>query len=489
MRSYIMTCHMLLLVMGPLAILGQSNAQHGSKTQQGFDPDSTFSDLALDKAGDNSALSPGESAREKIAANIFVRGSVSKATCYPGEPVLLTYQLFSALQNTSHISVIPALSNCNAVEWPVNDEKITRQKIGNKEYAVLTIREVRLSPFRDGEIRIDPLTVDNEISSRHSGHYSGETRSNPVRLNVLPLPLTNQPPGFSGIIGDYRLRVTVQSARMAAGEMNNLHIEIAGSGSLDNIGVPVIRWPKGMETFIPKQRWQIVKDQFPPSGGTSIDIPFTANRPGPVRLDPILFSYFNPALASYRTLRSDPIALDILPSATASAVKPASPAVAAAPSSFRRGPFLWVTGLLILLAGAAAWFIFRSRRVADPAAIRTGQPAAIPSAPVIADPDPDAVFRTVLEKLSHTTDPAEFYPELKQGLTTFLQDKLATKTSSEEGLLELLRNPAGEGEDLLKQVSFIYSSCGEFLYSPTGTAASFSDLTGQAYAVMDKMPP
>jgi len=388
---YLLLPGILLLAAWPPALIAQSSrgqkspeqkfsAQPSpgqqSPSQKGFNPDSVFADLGLDDAGANSKLNHGESAREKIAGNIFIRGSVSQTTCYPGQPVLLTYQLYSALQSSSHISMLPALPNCNAIEWPVSNEKVIRRRFGGKEYRVLTIWQARLIPFREGAITIDTLTVDNDITytteSGRTGHYSGRTSSSPVALNILPLPVNDRPPGFSGIIGNYRIHAAVKSTSIPAGETDTLHMEISGSGNLDNISPFAIPWPKGIESFTPKQHWQIGKDRFPPAGNTSIDIPFVAGLPGHTVLPPIAFSYFDASLAAYRTIRSDSIFLDILPAtatsgaSAVSAAKSSSDSAAGAlaattPSPSRIRTYGWAIGLFLFLAGCVACFFYRQK--------------------------------------------------------------------------------------------------------------------------------
>jgi hypothetical protein len=493
MRSFRIFCYalllgLLLLSALPVALIAQSPAQ------KGFNPDSVFADLGLDGEGANSVLGHGESSREKIAGNIFIRGSVSKSICYPGQPVLLTYQLYSALQSSSHISILPALPNCNAIEWPVSNEKVTRRRFGGKEYRVLTIWQVRLLPFREGAITIDSLSVDNDITyttaSGKTGHYSGRTSSSPVTLNILPLPVNGRPPGFSGSIGNYQIHAAVRSARIQAGETDTLHIEISGSGNLDNITFPAIAWPKGIEFFPSRQRWKIDKDRFPPTGYTSISIPFVAALPGRRVLPPVSFSYFDASLAAYKTIHSDSLALDILPAAAKALpdrVTTASPTGALItggpqPSSFRT--YGWAIGSLLFLAGCAAWFYYRQKRRRIPLIPATTDLAASPADP---EADPDTHFRTTLEQLTGSPDPTGFYPGLKIWLDSFLQSRLVTRSCSEADLLALLRAHTGEN-DLLGKVSFIYRSCGEFQYSPAGTEAAVSELSGFAWTILEKVP-
>ena len=93
--------------------------------------------------------------------------------------------------------------------------------------------------------------------------------------------------------------------------MNNLHIEIKGSGNFDNIYLPSIAWPKGFDHFIVKEGLAPGKNEFPPSGKKTFDIPFVSNQNGSFELPAISLSYFDPSRKMYQTTTSNPILLYI----------------------------------------------------------------------------------------------------------------------------------------------------------------------------------
>ncbi len=52
----------------------------------------------------NSILKPGEDPQEKIQRLVFIKTTISKKQCYVGEPILVTYQLYTA-------SILPLKGN------------------------------------------------------------------------------------------------------------------------------------------------------------------------------------------------------------------------------------------------------------------------------------------------------------------------------------------------------------------------------------------
>lgn len=364
--------------------------QPSPKTPAGVN--SLFADLPIDDAAGNSVLNNGESGPEKIKKNIFVIGSLNKSVCYAGEPLLLTYQLYSALQSKSLVAERPALSNFNVEERPLNNEMPAIKKKGDKDYRVFTIWQVQLNPFQPGSLVIDPLLVNNEVnytSDNKTYAYSGSVSSNRPVLTVLPLPEYRGPEKFSGAIGRFQLKAFVGSHRIAADETDSLHLEIEGSGNLNDITTPAIKWPAGFEYFPAKEKWELRKNSFPPTGKKVVTIPFVAHKEGHFTIPSIGFTYFDPSLKTYQELHSDPVVVDILPalssggSALSSDKRP--PAVSPPVQSHHPSPYTWIIwslpAALAIFAITIGWIRNRSR----PSEAKTAV-ASMPSAIPIADP-------------------------------------------------------------------------------------------------------
>ena len=79
--------------------------------------------------------------------------------------------------------------------------------------------------------------------------YSAPVKSNTVKVQILPLPDLHKPAFFSGIVGKFDLKDSIEKTSIAAGENNNLHIEIAGIGEYEDVNLPAIAWPAGFDHF------------------------------------------------------------------------------------------------------------------------------------------------------------------------------------------------------------------------------------------------
>ena len=348
------TLSVLVVFAGPVL----SASVSAQKQKNPVNVNSLFADLPIDDAAGNSVLSKGESGVEKIKKNIFVVGSLNKSTCYSGESLLLTYQLYSALQSKSLVMEKPGLGNFNVEERPLNNEQPLLKKREGKDCRVFTIYQVQLNPFQPGNWTIDPLSVSNEVNYLLDGQthsYSGVVTSNKILLNVLPLPAYTGTEAFSGAIGKYRFSAFVVSGRVAAGETDSLCLEIEGAGNLNAINMPAVKWPAGVETFPFKEKWVSVKNAFPPAGKKMVYIPFVAHTAGHFSIPSVRWSYFDPSLKVYKELESGAIDLTILPSVAGPEKKPAIPALPVVNSP----DYSWILWLLgaFGISGLAFWLL------------------------------------------------------------------------------------------------------------------------------------
>ena len=128
--------------------------------------------------------------------------------------------------------------------------------------------------------------------------------SDPVEINVRPLPSTGEPPGFTGAIGKFFYDPPeLSSNRLRVGEPAHLKIVFHGEGDLTRLAPP--NPPRSPD-------WQVIPDNPPDTGYTLIPLTDEARE-----TPKIPFSYFDPEAAKYvdLTIPSIPVTVvgDSLP--------------------------------------------------------------------------------------------------------------------------------------------------------------------------------
>jgi hypothetical protein len=110
--------------------------------------------------------------------------------------------------------------------------------------------------------------------------------SDPMEINVRPLPAAGEPPGFTGAIGKFFYDPPQLSTnRLRVGEPAHLKVVFHGEGDLTRLAPP--NPPRSPD-------WQIIPDNPPDTGYTLIPLTDEARK-----TPAIPFSYFDPATASY----------------------------------------------------------------------------------------------------------------------------------------------------------------------------------------------
>lgn len=443
-----------------LSVYSQQNKQVDSNTQQ------LFGDLPLFDPSTNSVLQQDENAAEKITKNIWVKAVLNKHTAYVGEPVLLTYLLYTALNSVSEISARPSLQDFSTAEVESLDSIAVQNHIGAKTYRVFTIWEVQLNPFQVGQLDIGPMVVQNRVSYVGSDNktrtYSGAVTSKEVQLTVVPLPPKDRPSDFSGAVGKYDIKTDVEKQTIEAGENNSLRVEIEGSGVLDNISLPTISWPTGIEHYMISDSTVASKDKFPTTSKKIFHIPFVAKGIGVITIPQLALSYFNPLSKKYAIAASSPITLHV--TAGHDPQKVEKPVAAIDATSGKRRGFIWWTLIGSFFAGLGVFLILRRNLMHKKIAAREmAEQARLAAQQLAENQEPD--YLQALADLAFVEDDNLYLEKSKLLLINILQFKCRTKLISEEDLLQVLHEQTGGGV-LVEEVKEVFTFCNRSLYAP-----------------------
>ena len=429
-----------------------TNAQ---SNKAAFDP--IFEDLPIDDPAKNSKIKSNETAEEKIRKNIFVTATLTKSKCYLGEPILLTYKLYSCLESSSTIQKRPSLLGFIAHEIAPDNAIPEYKKIDGKNYRTFTIQQLQLISVKEGEAMIDPIVVDNSIRYKkdngQTDKYSGPVSGEKLSLTVAPLPSKGRPNAFSGAVGDFTVSAAVKSVSFASNENNVLEIAIHGTGNFNNFSVPEINWPAGVEPYAASERSDIKQTIFPPKGSKFFLIPFTA-KVGTYTIPPVAISFFDPAKKSYTTVQSNAIQVKALPpiqmpAVVTGKVENKQKQIEAYYWWISVAALLVLTGLIILLRRKTRG---RKENLAP----------ALEPVPIVPQEEP-IDFKKELESIAIISDSKEYLLSFKSILIQYLRNILGNEESMEAQLLLELKTLDGEigelAETLCDQCNFhLYTS-------------------------------
>ena len=418
-----------------------------------------------------------------IRKSIFVKAIASKTSAYVGEPVVVTYKLYSCIYCRSRINRQPLFNGCSVSDVPYSSDPEI-EDINGKIFHVYTIRKVQVVPLEEGPLQLGQAAIDNIVPFNNTDNtpdnYSLTIANDPLMIDVKALPEQDKPADFSGVIGSFSIAAAIDSNNIPAGENAVLRITIKGSGNFTGIHLPGISWPAQTEHFEPTDSQQINENDYPATGYKSFAIPFIALKEGPLTIPPVSFNYFDAAANTYKTVSTDAV--------RATFSKPVNNKTrleSIVQEDVSNSKYLWIIGAIAL---TVLTVIFVSNNLKNKKQkTREQQPAAPVAAAAAKLPEENGVeILSALNSLGAVTDDRSFLSGASHLLTASLQKRFNKEHAPAAECIMLLQHEDAEMAALCNK---IYAACNRNLYSPDIAEGVKEDIYFELSAVIKKLYP
>ena len=276
-------------------------------------------------------ISPKSSKDEDLLGeNLYLKTFVDKKSVYHNQQILVEYKLYFRVEVRSYnIEKVPANPGFWMEEFKLPSQPIVSNEVINGvNYRVATLRKVALFPTRSGELTIEPMTIsldavvkqkrksrsifDDFFDDPFGRTVKTKISSQMIKIDVKSVPKMGQPADFEGVVGRYNISLKSNKSELKANEAVSLLLSIAGEGNVKLLKVPQLKLPSDMEIYDPKENTNIVRENNKISGSKVIEYVLVPRFKGEYALEPILFSYFDPVIKKYITLKTNPISLSVL---------------------------------------------------------------------------------------------------------------------------------------------------------------------------------
>jgi hypothetical protein len=492
----------------PVTIEVNANSSPGNSPPVSAGPSNPFAGIQPVWPGEASdmdreyILKPGENIDDKIRKNMFVKLQVSKTSCYVGEPIVATYKLYSRLQSESRVTKHPSLNGFSVYDMiEPSGDAVSVETVNGKPFTVHTIRKTQLIPLQAGTIELDPVEIENTVhfvkssqAQRRRGNslqdlfdqLTGESNtgvpveknvtldSKPVAITVKALPEESRPGSYNGAVGHFAIEAGIENKNVNAQDAAVLKVTVKGNGNLPVVNAPLVKWPSGFETYDASEKENIDKTKAPMAGTKTFEYSFIPDKKGNYSIPAIQFSYFDPLSASYKSIESKPLDLEVAaakgPGHGSKNTLPQSPSMhekAIGAKEFFRQHLEWFF-IIMILSGLAVYLLRQNRRLKknqQPAEDPVAQtlPEADHSETVLAPPDPLLKSRQLLEQ----ADYKGFYNELNLVVWSALSNRLQLPSSelNKYNITQALRTK-GWGEETTTLLKNILNECEMSLYTP-----------------------
>jgi hypothetical protein len=248
------------------------------------------------------------------APKLRVEVEAARQKVYVGEPVLLTYRLYTQIAVTdvqfAESPKYPGFwsEEISRAAGGVRGELVTYEGERYQRFAVL---ERLLFPTKRGRLTIPPATLRVALAQQgffafNAAPVDRQTRA--IAIEALPIP---EAPGFSGAVGGFKASASVDRSAIDLGEAVTLRFTLSGRGNLKWIDKgPELTLP-GAKTFPPQIKDDVKVTTGGMSGSRTWEYVLVPETTGGLTVPPLALAYFDPASGQLAQAASAPLTIDV----------------------------------------------------------------------------------------------------------------------------------------------------------------------------------
>jgi hypothetical protein len=254
--------------------------------------------------------------------DVFVRAEVSKRSVFQGEQVVVTYRVYTRYAPLGpEIADDPPLTGFWVEDVDLGKSPaVERRTVEGKQYMSFPIKERVLFPTQSGKLEIPPITFSMAFRLTSGDPFDAffarasspvTLRSQPVTIDVAPLPAQGRTADFKGAVGQFELQAKVSQEEIKAGDPVTLTLSIGGKGNLRSIAPPELPELKGFRAFDPKTEEKSHAGASGVEGEKSWEYVLVPESPGVKEVGPWRLQYFDPAEKKYITASVGPLQMKV----------------------------------------------------------------------------------------------------------------------------------------------------------------------------------
>ncbi|MCX6842630.1 MAG: BatD family protein [candidate division WOR-3 bacterium] len=245
--------------------------------------------------------------RSSGRANVRLTASADRTSVFQGEQVTVTYVLYTQAQiGDLGIKNMPGFTGFWAEKlFDAKELSWRTTTYDGQRYSAATLKQVALFPTQSGELKIDKMTVSGQAVVSGGFFFDSaepfEVSSDPITINVKPLPEAGRPPDFNGGVGEFKVTASLSRDSSVGGEPLTLAVGISGTGNLGLVGEPKVGAISGVKILNPETKQNTRTADGRVAGERTFNYPLIPTADGKFVIPEGSMSFFNPKTGSYYT--------------------------------------------------------------------------------------------------------------------------------------------------------------------------------------------
>ncbi len=248
--------------------------------------------------------------------NLFIAGNVDQKEVYLGEQATYTFEFYNRLNLVENPEYNPPTFNSFWVEEMDKQARVSTRQLRNIIYKVQELRYA-LFPTVEGEATISEAKLIYYVRDIWDFFDRGRRvvlTTRPVTVKVNPLPVSGRPENFSGAVGKYAVSYRLDKTAVKQGEAITLEYIVSGTGNIKTIGEPALQGLDDFDIYESRSEEKIDRSGAKIKGEKIFKYVIVPRKADDYRLPGITFTYFDPELEKYSSLRTEEIAFTVQPS-------------------------------------------------------------------------------------------------------------------------------------------------------------------------------
>jgi hypothetical protein len=257
---------------------------------------------------------------EKLRRDIYVQVKPEKTDLIVGEQLFLTYVLYSRLdidsislkQNPSFPGFyIEDIYNATRLEY-------RREDVDGIIYTTSQIKKVALFPLKTGSFLPEPLVLEatvivksDDLFDVFGRPFTFEIQSNPIEMNVKPIPRTPGSENFSGIVGSLDATLSSPVYTVQTGESMACYLTLKSTGNLNAINDPGLTLSSRGRVYLSETMRDTVEDEKSVYFVKKFEYTIIPEESGTLNIGTSDLTYFDTDTIKFSTFTPDPLQLTV----------------------------------------------------------------------------------------------------------------------------------------------------------------------------------
>ncbi len=251
-------------------------------------------------------------------AELFIRAIPNKRIVYVNEPVLLRFKIYYRNVDISRAGIVKPPKYTGFIVEDIPPKLFRKTEISTyqgKRYYSIDLERVILFPTTTGKKRISSAKVDFIVEDIFSffGGKKVTRETEPVVINVLPLPERGKPDTFKGSVGVFNISTKLSTRKFVQNQPFSLKIIISGTGNIKSISEPEKPDLSDFKVYDTRSYINIQKHADRITGNKIFEYILMPLSSGRLKIGSFIFSYFNYKRKKYITLKTRPIEIEVKP--------------------------------------------------------------------------------------------------------------------------------------------------------------------------------